>query len=260
MPKGAKTNMKDLLLLAIGLIAGTMNALGGGGSLIAFPVLLAAGLPAIAANATIDIVILPGQLASAFGYRKFLRKLPRKYLFLLLPLIIGSAIGATVLRHTSNDQFSRLVPYLIAVAVLLFAFQPLLHKHLHQHIKHRKKSIKPLVYISLVLLPIAFYGGFFLAGLGFLMLAFLGFTSLDDMHQMNALKNLANIAIVAASIITLASGDIFDWHYGLVMAGGNLFGGYFGAQLAQKIPTRAVRIFIIFVGIAAAAYIAFRHY
>src|SRR5580658_9990710 len=125
--------MKELILFAVGIIVGNMNSIAGGGMLLGFPVMLAAGMTPLVANVTGNLVILPGQLSSAFGYRAYLRKLPRRYLILLIPCLIGGAIGALVLRHTSSTEFSHLVPGLILFAVLLFAFQPLIHFHLHRH-------------------------------------------------------------------------------------------------------------------------------
>src|SRR5580704_7628531 len=167
--------IKEILLFLVGIIVGSMNAIAGGGMLLGFPVLLAAGLSPLVANITGNIVILPGQLTSAFGYRRFLRKLPPRYLILLLPCLIGGTIGALVLRHTSATRFQELVPGLILFAVLLFTFQPLLHLHLRRHISQRSRNIRRLLLIATALLPTAIYGGYFGAGFGFLMLAFLSF-------------------------------------------------------------------------------------
>src|SRR5437764_3435076 len=72
---GQKTNMlQDLGLFLTGLVVGAMNAIAGGGTLIGFPVLLATGLPALVANATSHLVVLPGTLSSAYGYRKYIKK------------------------------------------------------------------------------------------------------------------------------------------------------------------------------------------
>jgi uncharacterized membrane protein YfcA len=252
--------VKDIILLLVGIITGAMNAIAGGGMLLGFPVLLATGLSPLVANVTTNIIILPGQLSSAFGYRKFLRKLPRRYLVLLIPCLIGGVIGALVLRHTSSSQFQHLVPLLIIFAVLLFAFQPLLHFHLRRQISKRSRDLQTLLLISLALLPTAVYGGFFGAGFGFIMLAFLSFTSLRDVHQMNALKNLAGATIAIASIICLFSSHLINWEFGLSMAIGNGIGGYTGARLSQRFSSHAIRIIVIVIGVTAATYIALHTY
>src|SRR5690606_19452406 len=101
------------------LLVGTMNSIAGGGMLLGFPALLAAGLSPISANVTGSLVTLPGQLTSAFGYRSYLRKLPRRFLLLLIPVFFGSIAGALLLRNTSSAKFDELVPALIFFAVIL---------------------------------------------------------------------------------------------------------------------------------------------
>jgi len=252
--------MTEIFLFGAGIIVGMMNAIAGGGMLLGFPALLAAGLSPLEANVTGNLVILPGQLTSAFGYRSYLRKLPRRYLLLIIPCLIGGAVGALILRHTSSDRFTHLVPGLILFAVLLFAFQPLLHFHLHRHIAKRSRNLQTLAWIGVAMLPLATYAGYFGPGFGFIMLAFLGFTRLRDIHQMNALKNLAGATIAGASIACLLTTHLFNWPLGLAMAAGNGLGGHIGSHVSQRFSTHAVRIVVIVIGISAAAYLAVRPY
>src|SRR5580698_3114673 len=100
--------MKEILLFAVGLVVGGMNAIAGGGMLIGFPMLLAAGMPALAANITTNIVVMPGQIGAIIGYRKYLKKIPRSYLMLVIPCVIGAAIGSSILRNTSSSRFNEL--------------------------------------------------------------------------------------------------------------------------------------------------------
>lgn len=252
--------MQDILLFGTGILVGAMNAIAGGGTLIGFPVLLAAGLPALAANVTSSVVVLPGALSSVFGYRKYVRKVPPRYLLLIIPCIIGGGLGATILRNTSSNKFQHLVPALVLFAVVLFAFQPLLHFHLNRHLRGKNKGLQPIVLMALALLPVAIYGGYFGAGFGFIMLAFLGFTKLHDIHQMNGLKNLAGATIAGMSIICLFTTHLINWHYGLVMAAGSLVGGYYGSMLTQKISSHVIRIIVIAIGLSTAIYISLRTY
>lgn len=254
--------LTDIVLLLVGVVVGGMNAIAGGGMLLGFPVLLAIGVPALAANATSNIVILPGQLASAYGYRKYLKTVPKQYLLLLPPCAIGAGIGAYILRNTSTTNFEQLVPGLILFAVVLFAFQPLLHFHLHKQLKQKskKKDNGPLLFIGLALLPLSIYGGYFGAGFGFVMLAFLGFTNLRDVHKMNALKNIAASTMAVISIVILYSAHYIDWRHGLVMAAGTTIGGYGGSRVAQRIPSHTIRITVIAIGLVTASYLFLRDY
>lgn len=250
----------DILLLLVGILVGGMNAIAGGGMLVGFPILLAIGIPAIVANATLNLVNLPGQIASAYGYRKYLSKVPKVYLWLLPSCAIGAAIGALILRNTSSDSFERLVPGLILFAVVLFAFQPLLHFHIHKQLRTGKPDNRPFLYLALALLPLAIYGGYFGAGFGFVMLAFLGFTNLHDVHKMNAMKNVAVSVMALASIIVLFGAGLIDWRHGLVMAVGTTIGGYYGSRLAVKISSHTIRIVVISIGVSTATYLFLRQY
>lgn len=252
--------LTEIILFFVGTVVGAMNAVAGGGLLVGFPVLLAFGVPPIAANATGALVAGPGSLASAFGYRKFIRKVPKQYALLMIPCILGAAIGATLLRHTDPAKFDELVPLLVLLAVLLFAFQPFLHYQLHKHLSGKLKNARPLVLIGLALLPVAIYGGYFGAGFGFIMLAFLGFTKLHDMHQMNGLKNIAGACISITVLLCLFSAHLTDWKLGIAMGLGSVLGGYYGAHFSQRVSTHAVRIVIISTGLVTASYLAIHSY
>ncbi len=252
--------MQDVLLFGAGIIVGVMNAIAGGGLLLGFPVLLATGMSPLAANMTGNVVVLPGLASSIYGYRSYLRKVSGRYALLLIPCFVGAAIGATILRLTSSSRFQELVPGLVLFAVVLFAFQPFLHFRLHRHLHGKTNRRKSLLPISLALLPMTIYGGYFGAGFGFMMLAFLGFTKLHVIHQMNALKNLAGLVIASVSIACLFSTHLINWRYGLVMGAGSLVGGYYGAMLAQKIPSHAVRVIVIIIGLGTATYLGLRSY
>jgi uncharacterized membrane protein YfcA len=255
--------MTEILLLLAGVIVGVMNAIAGGGMLVGFPILLAAGVPPIVANATTGLIVLPGQLSAVFGYRKYLPQIPKRYLLIAIPMVIGATVGAQILRNTSHENFAQIIPVLILAAVVLFIFQPLLHRHVHYHIhgpkKHRDRW-QPLILPALVLLPLSVYGGYFTTGFGFIMLAFLGFTQLTEIHRMNAFKNLLMIVISITVLANLATSGLVDWQHGAWMGAGSLIGGFIGAKLAQRIPSHAVRITVIVIGLTAAIYLVLRNY
>jgi uncharacterized membrane protein YfcA len=237
-----------------------MNAIAGGGMLLGFPVLLAVGLPPLTANITANLVTLPGQLTSAFAYRSFIFKLHRIYLVLLIPCIVGAAIGAVLLRLTPSDKFQELVPGLIFFAFFLSTFQPFLQHHLQLHIKGKHRLNKRLLLVALALLPTAIYGGYFGAGFGFIMLAFLSFADLHDIHQMNGLKNIGAVAISSTCIVILYGTHLIDWRIGLTMAAGNAIGGYTGAHFSQRFSSHAIRIVVIIIGFCSATYLAYSIY
>ena len=245
--------MLSLGLFAACLLAGLVNSVAGGGIMVVFPALLAIGFTPITANATSNLISWPGALSSAYGYRQHLRKLPAKYLLLLVPCFVGAVIGAFLLEKTDNQQFAQLIPYLVLGAVLLFIFQPFLHYHLEANFQAHRNA--PLLVIGLALLPMAIYGGYFGAGFGFMMLAFLSFTRITNIFQINGLKNLASATITLVCTIYFGATGLINWHYGPVMIGGSLLGGYFGARWSQKVNPRLVHGFIVVLGLCVAAYL-----
>ncbi|HEY5442131.1 MAG TPA: sulfite exporter TauE/SafE family protein, partial [Candidatus Saccharimonadales bacterium] len=136
----------------------------------------------------------------------------------------------------------------------------LLHFRLRRHLHSKAKQPKSLLPMSLALLPMMIYGGYFGPGFGFMMLAFLGFTKLHEIHQMNALKNVAGSVIALVSIACLFSAHRINWHYGLVMGTGNFAGGYLGVRLTERVSSHALRIVVIVIGLGTATYLGLRSY
>ena len=251
---------KDIIILFVGIIVGAMNAIAGGGMLIGFPVLLSLGVPPLVANVTANIITPPGQLAAVFAYRNYLRKVPRRYVLILPFVALGALAGALTLRAMPSNNFAEMVPVLILFGVALFAFQPSLHLHLHSHLHGRKKNLLPILLIGVALLPITFYGGFFGAGYGFIMLAFLGLGKVHEVHMLAAMKNVSAILVSLISLAVLYSTGLIDWHIGLVMAVGTTIGGYLGARAAKRVSSYWLRIAVIVIGLAAAAHLGLKNY
>ncbi|MGB4800370.1 MAG: sulfite exporter TauE/SafE family protein [Candidatus Saccharimonadales bacterium] len=247
---------KDILIMLTGVIVGAMNAIAGGGMLVGFPVLVALGVPPLVANVTANAILPPGVAVAVGAYRAYVRRIPLRYAWLLAPIIFGAAAGALTLRETDSAQFTQLVPWLVLFGVVLFAFQPLIHLRLHHHIHHRRGGDRTLFYIGLAVLPASFYGGYFGAGYGFMMLAFLGFGAVHEIHMLTAMKNISSLVVSLVCLSMLAATGLVDWHVALVMGTGATAGGYLGAAIAQNVPSRPLRIFIILTGLCAAAYLA----
>lgn len=256
--------MTEIILFAVGLVIGGMNSISGGGMLFGFPVLIAFGVQPIVASATTNIIVLPGNIAAIWGYRKHLHKIPKRYLLLLIPISIGGACGALMLKHVSPEKFNAFIPFLVFLAVALFAFQPRLYRYLrllHRQMDQLNIKTKPLVVMSLITFPIAVYGGFFGAGFGFIMLAFLSFTKLrNHIHRINAFKSIITSIVAFVALICLLNSNLIHWHYGLIMSVGCLIGGYLGATRAQKVSVQSIRIFIVLTGLCTAAYLSLARY
>jgi uncharacterized membrane protein YfcA len=112
------------LAVIAAMIAGVMNSIAGGGTLLTFPALIALGVPPLHANATSTVALLPGSIGSIFGYRAVLRGSGRWAMSFAVPSVLGGAAGALLLLRTSPNRFSALVPWLVLGATALFMNDP----------------------------------------------------------------------------------------------------------------------------------------
>jgi uncharacterized protein len=235
------------LLAAAGIGAGVVNAIAGGGTLLTFPALLAVGLPPVTANATNTLALLPGQISSAFAYRRHLGEERRRAVALALPSLVGGLAGALLLVKLPESTFEAVVPWLIVFACAVLALQEPI-RHLVAH--GRYGSHPAALWIAQLL--IAIYGGYFGAGIGILMLAAMGILLPSSVQHANGLKILFSLLINGvAAIYFLGAGQTSAPEAALVAVAG-MIGGFAGAHLAQRLPPRGMRLFAIGVGLFAA--------
>ncbi len=244
------TLVKIALLFVVGFIAGVINALAGGGTILTFPTLIFAGLPAIVANATNTIAMPLGALAGAAGYRRNLPtawKWIRRFAFVSL---LGGLLGGILLTRTSEKTFEWLVPFLILFATILFMargfFSRLFRTGVEQ--QQRAPSAAWLVGATAFQFLVAVYGGYFGAGIGILMLASLGMLGIGHIHEMNTVKNALGFLINIVAAIYFVIAGLIHWPSAIVMTIGAIGGGYFGAHFAQKIPQIVVQRVITGIG------------
>jgi uncharacterized membrane protein YfcA len=239
-------------LFIAALVAGAINAVAGGGSLISFPALLIAGYPAKTANVTNTVALWPGYAGGSLGYREELRTQRRRYLSLAAPSVLGAIAGSAILLSTSEDAFEAIVPFLILFAVGLMAFQQRLTDLAATHrLAARDLDHVPLLLHGTVFL-LAIYGAYFGAGLGILTLAVLGVLLPDDIQTLNALKGILSLIINAVAVVYFALFGPVEWGPAAVMAVGALGGGYFGAGVARRLGQEHLRTVVIVFGLAVA--------
>ncbi len=246
-----------IVVLLAGLVAGTLNAIAGGGSFISFPALLLTGTPAIEANATNTVGLWPGLAASGFAYLRLL-KVPSR---LLVPVLATSAVGglggALLLLRTPQHTFQHLIPILILFATLLFLFGPRLRAMAGRSAvveDLRRLSWQSITAFSLANLAVSIYGGYFGAGIGFMILAFMAAIGMHEVHTMNALRTVTAAVINAAAVVTFIVAGAVYWPQCIIMIVGSLTGGWFGAKFTQRADPRKLRQFIIALGIVLSAY------
>lgn len=244
------------LLIAAGT-AGALNALAGGGSFIAFPALLFVRVPAVAANATNTVALWPGLAASAAAY---LKRLNVPY-WVLVPLLAtsltGGWAGALLLLKTPQHTFLRLVPWLLLGGTLVFAFGNSIRSLAGKTAvvdDLRNLSWSAILVTSIVEFLVSVYGGYFGAGIGFVLLAMLAMLGMRDILAMGAIRTLLAAAINAAAVVTFVIARAVVWPQCIVMITGSLAGGWFGAHYAQRADPRKVRAIVIGVGLLMSAY------
>lgn len=248
------TLLQGLLLVAAAFGAGVMNAMAGGGTILTFPSLIFLGLPAIAANATSTVALLPGAAASLFGYREEVREHRHWLKTLFLPSLAGGAIGSFLLLRTPEKTFELLAPILILFATVLFMVQGL--------VSRRTAQGKPLgespgmgrwALAWLLQLAVAVYGGYFGAGIGILMLALLGFLGMSNIHAANGLKNFFGFCINAVAAGYFIAKGAVVWPVALVTIVGATLGGYGGARFARRIGKEKARAAVVVIGLLVTA-------
>ena len=238
--------MQLVLLILAGFGAGFINALAGGGSFLTFPALIAAGLPAIDANATSTLALFPAQVATTYAYRRSLAQSlqdPRiDGRLLAIISLVGGFFGAVLLLSTSEQLFERLIPFLLLGATLVFAAGMVMPKQAEKQLLGATGVLVAQCFVSI-------YGGYFGGGIGILMLAALTLYGLKDIVLMNSLKMaLATLMNATATGVFLFSGRI-HWLEGLVLSVGSIAGGFAGAHAGSRIPPLYVRLFVIFIGL-----------
>jgi len=241
----------SFIIFVAAFLAGIINAIAGGGTLISFPALLWAGVNPIMANATNSAALWPGSFAGVIGFRRDLATVRRWLLLLTIPSLAGAALGAFLLLRTSTRTFSALIPWLILGATLLLAFQEVIGRRLKVLASgHENPTAGWVTFVFLFQFAVSVYGGYFGAGMGILMLAALGLIGLTDLHQMNGLKNLLAICINGLAAIYFAASGAVIWRDALLMAVAAVLGGFAGAKLAHRLGRRFVRGAVVAIGLA----------
>jgi uncharacterized membrane protein YfcA len=252
------------LVVLAAMIAGIMNSVAGAGTLVTFPALIAAGIPAVDANATSTVALVPGAFGSMVGYRKHIEGSRLWALGFALPSLLGGGVGAWLLLITPAERFKLMVPYLVLGATFLFLIQRPSMRWLRrwrfgaESLEPRAESPEHDIALTSTRPPrsviayqflVSVYGGYFGAGVGILMLAALGFMGLGNIHRMNGLKNFGGFCMNFVAAVMFSFTTLVHWPVALAMAGGAVTGGYIGSRTAQKLPPTLVRAVIIGIGL-----------
>jgi uncharacterized protein len=238
-----------VVIFIAGLAAGTINTVVGSGTLITFPTLIGFGYQPLTANVSNNIGLVPGTVSGAWGYRSLLAGQRRRLIPLACASTFGGSLGAVLLLTLPANAFKDIVPFFIAIALILILTQKQLSRLMGHSKRHAGAAPGPGTIVGCFLSGV--YGGYFGAAQGIMLLAILGLTVDDELQRLNALK------VVLAGIVNLLAGIIFvfaahvDWTVAGLIAAGSVIGGVLGARFGQRLSPRALRALIVAVGIFA---------
>ncbi|AXI48062.1 hypothetical protein C1J03_19885 [Sulfitobacter sp. SK012] len=245
------TIFEIFLLVGAGFAAGLLNAVAGGGTFLSLPALIYLGVPPISANATATLIALPGYISSAWGFRHDMQREGVLSLWVIVGVgFVGSVLGALLLIITPADTFLWVVPWLLLLATVMFAFGPALLRM----IQKRGVNSAGVAVSMAAILAVSIYGGYFNGGLGIMLLATFGFIGYVNLHGMNGLKNVLSAVVSLVSATTFIAAGLIVWKPALVMAISATVGGYLGARMSRRIVrTDLLRHFVTVIGVTMAA-------
>jgi uncharacterized protein len=241
--KGQEVTLPPALLAAgAGLLGGTMNALAGGGTFVTLPSLVALGLVSTIANATSNVALQPGAVASAWAYRRGLEPIGGIGVPLLVLIsFAGGTVGSLLLVLTPTHAFDLIIPWLLLLATLAIAFGRRASAWLRARVEIGRRT---LIVVQVLL---GIYGGYFGGGVSLMMTATWGLLAGTEPHRMAAPRTLVLATANAAATIVFIACGMVRWGLCLPMLAGAIAGGYFGAIVGRLLPPPAIRAWTLLV-------------
>lgn len=238
---------RAVLVALAGFGAGVFNGVAGGGTLIAFPVLLAFGYPALTANVTTTVGIWPGYMGGMAGFRSEIVS-QRAMVWRLAPVAVaGAVVGAVLLLTTPSSDFADLAPWLVLLAAALFAAQPLLVRLLGPAPHHHRTRRVPLLAGTFV---ISIYGAYFGGAMGIMLLAVFGLALPDSLARISGLRTVLSVMVNGVAALVFVVHAHLVWGAVAALAAGSLVGGWAGARLARRMPAPVLRALVVAIGVA----------
>jgi uncharacterized membrane protein YfcA len=247
------TGLEALAVAGAGLAAGAINTVVGSGSLVTFPTLLAVGYPAVLANVSNTIGLVPGSVSGAVGYRRELSGQWRRIAALLPASVAGGIVGALLLL-VRPGAFRTVVPVLILVAVVLVLVQPYVARRRRRAgriAQHPGPVLHTGVFLS------AIYGGYFGAAMSVIILALLGLTLDEDLQRLNGVKNVLAAAVNAVAAVYFMLAHDVAWTAVLILVVSSAIGAQIGAHWGRQIPAQVLRMVVAAVGTTVAMILFF---
>jgi uncharacterized protein len=239
-----------LLVLLAGVAAGTLNSVGGGGTFVALPALVAVGLTPVTANAASTIALVPGAVASAWVYRREIAPVgPASAKAMTVISVLGGGLGAGLVLALPSASFEAAVPWLLAFATLVLAFGRKLAGLVSGALGRSFGMSARAVLISQFFFAV--YGGYFGGAVGIMMLALWGIGLGLDTSVSNPMRvaQLAAVYLSATVLFLIASDALRTPLILAAMLTGAVTGGFTGAHVARRLPDRLLRAVILTIAV-----------
>jgi len=241
------------LILITGMIAGFLNTLGGGGSLLTMPMLIFLGLPVAEANGTNRIAIFIQNIVGVVNFRRKGFFYPKMGLLLGIPAILGSVFGARVAITISGELFEKILGVVMIIVLIIILTRP--EKRFIKEIDSENWSIIRLIIAILAFLGIGFYGGFMQAGVGFIIIVALTLITGMSLVKVNSLKVFIILIYTISSLLVFIINGKINFLLGSTLAIGNAIGAYAGSNFAVSKGDKWIRIFLIITILAMSAHL-----
>jgi uncharacterized membrane protein YfcA len=252
----AAVSAVDLLIAAgVALLAGAINSIAGGGSLILFPVLVTLGLGTVPANVTNSIAQWPGYIGGVLGFRGEYGGQRSRIIRFSVVAVLGGTVGSVLLLTTPSSAFDTVVPVLVFLASILLAVQPLITRRLKKAEVGETPRDPVWLYVALFLATV--YGGYFGGALGVILVGVLG-VGLHRLKLANAMKSVISMVTASVTVVVFSLFGPVAWSVVAVCAPASLLGGFLGAKVATRIPSTPLRVFIVVFGVSVAVYLFLR--
>lgn len=245
-----------ILIGLAGFAAGAINALVGSGTLITFPTLVALGYPPITSTMSNAVGLVAGGVSGTWGYRRELSGQWDRLRWQIPASLAGAVVGAYLLLHLPEKVFTRVVPVLLVLALVLVVIGPRIQSWSSRRAGRAGRNAEHISRARMTALvagtfAVGIYGGYFTAAQGILLVGVMGALLPESMQRMNAAKNLLTLLvnIVAAVAYTLVAFDRISWPVAGLIAVGSLIGGVFGARYGRRLSPNALRATIVVVGL-----------
>lgn len=236
---------KYLIAFLISILAGGVNAIAGGGTLLTFPTLIELGVSSQISNTTNTVALWSGSLLGAIGYKAFIKEALPFILRFILPSLVGGITGGFLLIYTPQSMFNIIVPFLILFASLVFSFGNKISSFVLR---------LGYVWAFVIQFLTSVYGGYFGAGMGIVMLGSIIALGVEDIHIANTIKNtLAFLINLSAAFLFIIYGKV-RWDYAIIMMIGFSIGGFSFSLISQRINRKYIRMFINILGYVLAFY------